>query len=417
MAAWPIERIKVGKRFRKVLGDVRPLADSLAEVGLLHPVVVTPHGQLIAGRRRLEAAKLLGWRKIPVHVVDLENIIEGELAENVHRKDFLPSELWAIAKRVMEVVKTPVGRPGKNSENFANNGKTSDKAAAYFGISGRHLEKIGAVCESEFPQLVEEIDAEPRSVHRCYQRLKVLRHQQEAQEEEIEAVNVGKYKLKENEIICADCREILPRIKDDSFHAIITDPTFGIGHVYNGKKETADDPESYWKWFEPIYKEMLRVLKPGGFMAIFQSGTYMRHVWKWFGSDMIIYAACREPATGVNGGRPITCSWNPVVIFYKGRPRYQSAEFIRARNWFVSGSSFDDLAKLHPCPEPLDQCEELVRSFTCKGALIGDFFAGVGSIPIAAARNGRRFLGVEIDPEYVKIARRRMKLLGQKPGR
>jgi hypothetical protein len=110
---------------------------------------------------------LLGWRTVSVHVVDLENVIEGELAENVHRKDFLPSELWAIAQKVKEVVWTPVGRPPEKVENYhhSHGGKTRDKAAAYFGVSGRHLEKIGAVCESEFPELVEELDAEPRSVH------------------------------------------------------------------------------------------------------------------------------------------------------------------------------------------------------------------------------------------------------------
>jgi SAM-dependent methyltransferase len=414
MTEWPLKRIQVGRRFRKALGDLQALAESIEEVGLLHPVVVTPQGRLVAGRRRLEAVKLLGWGTVPVRVVDLENIAEGELAENVQRKDFLPSELWAIAKKVKEIVKTPVGRPSKKVENYHHfNGKTRDKAAAYFGISGRHLEKIGAVCESEFPDLVEELDAEPRSVHRCYQKLKVLRHQQSALDEEIEPVQVGRYRLRENEILCADCREILPRIKDHTFHAVITDPSFGIGQVYNGKKEAADDPVSYWRWFQPIYREMLRVLKPGGFCAIFQGGRYMRHFWDWFGDqDFIIYAACREPLAAFKGGQPITCCWNPVVMFYKGRPRYRSAEFVRSRNWFVSNSQYDVLARVHPCPEPLDQCEGLIRSFTCKGALVLDPLCGVGGVPIAAARHGRRYLGIDLDPEYVRIAKRRMKLLG-----
>ena len=155
MSEWPLNRIRVGRRFRKALGDLRALAESVGAVGLLHPVVVTPQGRLVAGRRRLEAVRLLGWRTISVHVVDLENIIEGELAENVHRKDFLPSELWAIAKKVKERVKTPVGRRSEKVENCHHcNGKTRDKAAAYFGVSGRHLDKIGAVCEGEFPELV-----------------------------------------------------------------------------------------------------------------------------------------------------------------------------------------------------------------------------------------------------------------------
>ena len=98
-----------------------------------------------------------------------------------------------------QVSAPPVVLKSQNCHHF--NGKTRDKAAAYFGVSGRHLEKIGAVCESEFPELVEELDAEPRSVHRCYQKLKLLRNQQAALDEEIEPVQVGRYRLRENEII------------------------------------------------------------------------------------------------------------------------------------------------------------------------------------------------------------------------
>jgi hypothetical protein len=63
---WPLKRIRVGRRFRRALGDhLRALAESIEGIGLLHPVVVTPQGRLVAGRRRLEAVRLLGWRTIP----------------------------------------------------------------------------------------------------------------------------------------------------------------------------------------------------------------------------------------------------------------------------------------------------------------------------------------------------------------
>jgi ParB family chromosome partitioning protein len=77
MTEWPTNHIRVGRRFRKALGDLRPLSESIEAVGLLHPVVITPQGRLVAGRRRLEAVRLLGWRTVPVHVVDLENVAEG----------------------------------------------------------------------------------------------------------------------------------------------------------------------------------------------------------------------------------------------------------------------------------------------------------------------------------------------------
>src|SRR5581483_5313769 len=96
-----IDQIQVGYRYRKDLGDLRGLVESIAEVGLLHPVVVTPEGRLIAGQRRLEACRQLGWTEVPVTVVDLLQAASGEAHENFIRKDLLPSEIVAL-KRAIE---------------------------------------------------------------------------------------------------------------------------------------------------------------------------------------------------------------------------------------------------------------------------------------------------------------------------
>jgi ParB family transcriptional regulator, chromosome partitioning protein len=64
----PIASIKVGERIRKDMGDIAGLAASIADIGLLHPIVVKPDGTLIAGERRLAACKKLGWDKVPVTV-------------------------------------------------------------------------------------------------------------------------------------------------------------------------------------------------------------------------------------------------------------------------------------------------------------------------------------------------------------
>ena len=58
----PISKIKVSSRYRKDLGDLAGLAASVKELGLLHPVVVRSDRRLIAGERRLQACKLLGWK-------------------------------------------------------------------------------------------------------------------------------------------------------------------------------------------------------------------------------------------------------------------------------------------------------------------------------------------------------------------
>src|SRR6516225_9239951 len=91
----------VGAHHRKDMGDIPGLAQEIAEIGLLHPIPIKPDNVLIAGTRRLAAAKFLGWEQVPVTVVDVPNIVRGALSENSFRKPFLPSEIDAI-RRVME---------------------------------------------------------------------------------------------------------------------------------------------------------------------------------------------------------------------------------------------------------------------------------------------------------------------------
>jgi ParB family transcriptional regulator, chromosome partitioning protein len=69
----PISEIRISKRHRKDLGDVAGLAQSILEIGLLHPIVVSQTNLLLAGQRRLEACRSLGWCEIPVTVVEVPN--------------------------------------------------------------------------------------------------------------------------------------------------------------------------------------------------------------------------------------------------------------------------------------------------------------------------------------------------------
>jgi ParB family chromosome partitioning protein len=65
----PLDQIRVGKRHRKDLGDISALAESIEDIGLLHPITVDQDGRLLAGARRLAAYKHLGRKEIPVNIV------------------------------------------------------------------------------------------------------------------------------------------------------------------------------------------------------------------------------------------------------------------------------------------------------------------------------------------------------------
>jgi ParB family chromosome partitioning protein len=64
-----ISSIKVGKRYRRDMGDIAWLASSITDLGLLNPITVDEERRLLAGHRRLLACKQLGWKEIPVTVV------------------------------------------------------------------------------------------------------------------------------------------------------------------------------------------------------------------------------------------------------------------------------------------------------------------------------------------------------------
>ena len=101
-----ISKIVIKKRSRNDLGDIKSLQDSIASVGLLHPIAVNSNGKLITGYRRLIAAKKLGWNKIKATLFDgLTELDEFdiELQENLKRKDFNPVELAEMLSKRKEI--------------------------------------------------------------------------------------------------------------------------------------------------------------------------------------------------------------------------------------------------------------------------------------------------------------------------
>ena len=192
-----ISDIKIGNRARKDMGDIAGLAASIADVGLLHPVVISKTGELIAGERRIRAFELLGKTKILVTVVDLAEIVRGEHAENEQRKDFTLTEAVAIKRAVEPLMAAEAkvrmvggkgadgsGGRGKKAKPGANlaqgKGKTRDNVAKHTGKKASSLakaEKVIDAAEAEpekFAPLVEEMDRTGK-VDGAYKQLKTLK--------------------------------------------------------------------------------------------------------------------------------------------------------------------------------------------------------------------------------------------------
>ena len=109
----PIEDIKVKERIRKDMGDITALAESMKRFGQISPILITKKNVLIAGGRRLEAARSLGWRTIHAVVAEIPDKLsklEYELEENMQRRDFTPEEAKDAARKIERLRNPPLLR-------------------------------------------------------------------------------------------------------------------------------------------------------------------------------------------------------------------------------------------------------------------------------------------------------------------
>lgn len=117
------------------MGDLKSLAQSIKEEGLLQPVGVTAEMKLVFGERRLRAVRgVLKRKKILARIVDVTSIVAGEWTENEIRKDFTPSERVDIAKAIEKQMPE---RRGKCQLIDGLKGRSDDIAAKRSGFGNR----------------------------------------------------------------------------------------------------------------------------------------------------------------------------------------------------------------------------------------------------------------------------------------
>ncbi|MSO45392.1 MAG: ParB/RepB/Spo0J family partition protein [Acidobacteria bacterium] len=132
----PIDQIEPNPdQPRQVMGDLSELMASIAEKGILEPIVVRQRGeryQIIAGERRYQAAVQVGLRELPAVIRDVDDteLIELALIENLQRKDLTPFE-------EAEALRGLADRCGYTHEDLARRlGKSRTSVTESLALSG-----------------------------------------------------------------------------------------------------------------------------------------------------------------------------------------------------------------------------------------------------------------------------------------
>ena len=98
-----VKDIIIKKRARKNEGDLTSLMESMDKIGQLNPIILNSKMELIAGYRRLAAAKQLGWTKINATIIEIHDkadMLAIEIDENVHRLPFEETDLAEAYKKL-----------------------------------------------------------------------------------------------------------------------------------------------------------------------------------------------------------------------------------------------------------------------------------------------------------------------------
>lgn len=207
--------------------------------------------------------------------------------------------------------------------------------------------------------------------------------------------------LPENQILEGDCTEILKTFPAASVDLVLTDPPYGVRYRDRSGRSLAGDsnPAGFLGCFSDVY----RVLKPDSVCISFYGWNQVDRFfqsWRRAGFRPIGHLVWHKPYASSTGF--LQYRHEQAYVLAKGRPRKPAEPLPDVNAWHYSGN------RAHPTEKAVSILRPLIRAFSRPGALVLDPFSGSGSTAAAAAQCDRRYLGIEIDPAYCRLARNRL---------
>ena len=204
-----------------------------------------------------------------------------------------------------------------------------------------------------------------------------------------------------NHVTLGRCEEAMKGLPGSSVDFILTDPPYLVRYRdRNGRTVKNDDNTA---WMDPAFHEMHRVLKPGKFLVSFYAWNKVdRFMESWKRSGFHVAGHIVFPKHYASGENFTKYHHEQAYLLSKGwpaKPEHPPADVIP---WTYTGN------RLHPTQKPVGSLKPLIEAFTKPGDVVLDPFAGSGSTLVAAKELGRRFIGIELDPDHQHTAALRL---------
>lgn len=231
--------------------------------------------------------------------------------------------------------------------------------------------------------------------------------------------------LELNRIYQMDCIEGMRLLPDKSIDMILCDLPYGTTSC---KWDTVTP-------FEPLWEQYERIIKDNGAIVLTASQPFtttlansnlrlFRYAWVWEKEQGVNFLMAKKQPLKVH---------EDILVFYKKQPTY-NPQMTKGKP-YISGKGdsgevtgrvkkiqtknegtryprsvikFNREVGLHPTQKPVALFEYLIRTYTNEGEIVLDNCIGSGTTAVASVRTNRKFIGFELEPEYVQIANQRL---------
>jgi site-specific DNA-methyltransferase (adenine-specific) len=208
-----------------------------------------------------------------------------------------------------------------------------------------------------------------------------------------------------NKIILADCVKFMRQMPSNSVDLIITDPPYGDNISYYGQKVIDNNENPLMNCLALV--EFYRILKKNKTMYNFTNwkhlpflNEFITRYTKFKIKQVLVW---RKPNFGL--GYAFRHQFELILVLEKGKPKYNLTNFSDVQDSkYMVGTK-----ETHPHQKPIDLLMKMIDHSSKEGDLVFDPFCGSGSTCLAAQNKGRKWLGIEQDERYVKIAIQRVK--------
>ena len=236
-----------------------------------------------------------------------------------------------------------------------------------------------------------------------------------------------------------DCLERMEEIESGSVDMVLADPPYGT---------------TACKWdsvipFPEMWERLNKLIKPNGAIVLFGSEPFSsalrmsniknyKYDWVWekskgagflnaknaplkYHENILVFSLGKtannnknrmeyNPQGLVNEKRLRTYSEKDSNTVIGTRPSRKKTNYIQEKKGYPKTIlKFNSLLKqIHPTQKPVALMEYLIKTYTNEGETVLDFTMGSGTTGVAAKNLGRKFIGIELDPEYFKIAEDRI---------